>query len=92
MAWADLGRGHPPSSRYLPTEESPEVLSSLNDRAIASDVGLGAERVEGLCAAELARDRVHANHCGILCLQNGEQSLLVLGRLYMADEPEVQCM
>mmetsp|Transcript_68616 Transcript_68616/g.191179 ORF Transcript_68616/g.191179 Transcript_68616/m.191179 type:complete len:296 (-) Transcript_68616:581-1468(-) len=76
----DLGRRHLAGGSHLAAEEAPELIRSLDDRAVARDVSLGREHVEGLAAAEGARDAIHSENGRFLLGQLLHQ-LRVLRRL-----------
>mmetsp|Transcript_46358 Transcript_46358/g.121648 ORF Transcript_46358/g.121648 Transcript_46358/m.121648 type:complete len:809 (+) Transcript_46358:937-3363(+) len=74
-----LGRRHFARRRHLASEEAAELAGSLNDCAIACDVRLRREGVEGLAARERPRDAIHGKHRGLL-LGELVHELLVLRR------------
>ena len=55
------------------TRLTAELVARLHDGPVARDVGLGAQRVVGLAAAQRAGDAIHGEGRGLLVLQLLEQ-------------------
>ena len=80
----DDGRRNLAGGGDLASEQATEGIGRLDDRAIAGDIGLGAEYVHGLCAGD-ARHGVHG-HGGHVLVRKLLDELFVTTRCQASDK------